>query len=384
MARHKTDKNRTKSEYENLAYTLAAESFSFGLDGEMMSYIVGQWDKITRGNNHNPNSKPTEVCDLTYEDLHGTALEGIIVSDYRAQTGAMPTKLQYARHYRQLFLDRNYLGKLSSLAAKLVSVCEWSTYRQIYRFDHDIVDALCQSDISTLPIDALRQLPYPSLALQGHNLFNTSNSANGIENFCDMILVTVAKDALFVTMVVDNDTGNYLISFSFQIPENASNAQDILDATDNGIALSNETPLEPSEKDAHKRLLKLLLSLLGYIASAPDDIIVQQPNQKKIATAPTPKTPGVADHDTISIVGETVVRQFVKSRDAYERQHENETEQHHKTPTPHMRRAHWHHFWTGPLDGKRELICHWIPPTFVNAKLATGEMRTTINVVSGT
>lgn len=36
---------------------------------------------------------------------------------------------------------------------------------------------------------------------------------------------------------------------------------------------------------------------------------------------------------------------------------------------PHVRRAHWHHFWTGPRDGERELVCHWIPPTLVKGRL---------------
>ena len=29
---------------------------------------------------------------------------------------------------------------------------------------------------------------------------------------------------------------------------------------------------------------------------------------------------------------------------------------------PHMRRAHWHSFWTGPRDGERHLIVKWLPP----------------------
>lgn len=36
---------------------------------------------------------------------------------------------------------------------------------------------------------------------------------------------------------------------------------------------------------------------------------------------------------------------------------------------PHIRRAHWHHFWRGPRHGQRELVCHWIPPTLVKGKL---------------
>jgi hypothetical protein len=36
----------------------------------------------------------------------------------------------------------------------------------------------------------------------------------------------------------------------------------------------------------------------------------------------------------------------------------------HASPRPHYRRAHWHHFWTGPrnVPGERKLILKWLPP----------------------
>lgn len=34
---------------------------------------------------------------------------------------------------------------------------------------------------------------------------------------------------------------------------------------------------------------------------------------------------------------------------------------------PHIRRAHWHHFWSGPRDRERKLILRWLPPIPVNA-----------------
>lgn len=34
---------------------------------------------------------------------------------------------------------------------------------------------------------------------------------------------------------------------------------------------------------------------------------------------------------------------------------------------PHVRRAHWHGYWTGPRMGERDFILKWIPPTLVGA-----------------
>jgi len=36
------------------------------------------------------------------------------------------------------------------------------------------------------------------------------------------------------------------------------------------------------------------------------------------------------------------------------------------SPRPHIRRAHWHHFWTGPRSGERKLELRWIHPIQVN------------------
>ena len=44
---------------------------------------------------------------------------------------------------------------------------------------------------------------------------------------------------------------------------------------------------------------------------------------------------------------------------------------------PHVRRAHWHHFWRGPLDGERELVLRWLSPIPVN--LDKGETLPTVH-----
>lgn len=49
-------------------------------------------------------------------------------------------------------------------------------------------------------------------------------------------------------------------------------------------------------------------------------------------------------------------------------------------PRPHIRRAHWHSFWTGPLDGERKLVVKWVPPTMVAAK-SPDDLIPTIHMV---
>ncbi|MCD8491987.1 MAG: hypothetical protein LRY51_08830, partial [Geovibrio sp.] len=39
-----------------------------------------------------------------------------------------------------------------------------------------------------------------------------------------------------------------------------------------------------------------------------------------------------------------------------------------KVKRPHLRRAHWHGYWTGPRDGEQSFILKWLPPVFVDSE----------------
>ena len=50
--------------------------------------------------------------------------------------------------------------------------------------------------------------------------------------------------------------------------------------------------------------------------------------------------------------------------------------------SPHSRRGHWHHFWTGAKNSDdRKLILKWIAPTFINKNLSTDSVQ--LNIVEG-
>lgn len=55
-----------------------------------------------------------------------------------------------------------------------------------------------------------------------------------------------------------------------------------------------------------------------------------------------------------------------ESRKVYSKD-KGETFSTHASSRPLIRRAHWHHFWTGPRDGERKLILQWLPPIPVGA-----------------
>lgn len=50
-------------------------------------------------------------------------------------------------------------------------------------------------------------------------------------------------------------------------------------------------------------------------------------------------------------------------------------------PRPHIRRAHWHGYWTGPRGDPTGLVIHWIPPTPVGFELSDGRAAATLQRV---
>ncbi len=65
----------------------------------------------------------------------------------------------------------------------------------------------------------------------------------------------------------------------------------------------------------------------------------------------------------------------------YRQQHETGQTVDHKGPRPHVRRAHWHSFWTGSKSDpeQRRIIVKWMPPIPVN--IDDSELPTTIRPV---
>jgi hypothetical protein len=56
----------------------------------------------------------------------------------------------------------------------------------------------------------------------------------------------------------------------------------------------------------------------------------------------------------------------------------------HAGPRPHVRRAHWHSYWTGPQDKpeRRKIVLKWLSPILVNVEDA-GDLVPTLHITAG-
>lgn len=78
------------------------------------------------------------------------------------------------------------------------------------------------------------------------------------------------------------------------------------------------------------------------------------------------------DRPKIWCVGETIGKTI---RDAMTKHREHD--EHRMGPRPHVRRAHWHSFWTGPKSepAARKLVLKWLPPMPIAMEEDTPEAR---------
>ncbi len=113
--------------------------------------------------------------------------------------------------------------------------------------------------------------------------------------------------------------------------------------------------------NASKDMIKKALELTLYICAQNADITAS-PKQATYR----PKKGKIVDRYAEVRTWDVGVRIGAKVRLARS-QHTSQKQSHvsHASPRTHMRRGHWHHYWTGPKDGERKLILKWTAPMLI-------------------
>lgn len=106
--------------------------------------------------------------------------------------------------------------------------------------------------------------------------------------------------------------------------------------------------------------LRQLLSILMYIVSKEADVRTVYVPQKN-----RPKRSKQTDC-TVHEVGFRIAPALAEVRRRYE-SHALESKRSGRHMPVHVRRAHWHGYWTGPKDNPTGLEIKWIAPIIVNA-----------------
>jgi hypothetical protein len=270
-------------------------------------------------------------------------------------------------------------GAQTDLTAALI----WIRGKMIYRYDDTLADALAAQPLDgKIPPEALHYLPYPCVYIERKKTIEDCETI-GFFAWLDY------SDAKILRLQFLEPNGEVL---PIPIPITGGTIDDsILEF----IKLSGERhgikgrPMFDAGSLLDSPLPKLIsecVNLLLYLCSEKPDI----PDETELRTKRSRDSYGNPKRAVQWDVGTRIGAALRKAteRDVAEDVDDganeatgSDTKKPHASPRPHMRRAHWHSFWTGKRNSaERKLVLRWLPPITVN--IDGIELPTVINPVT--
>lgn len=249
-----------------------------------------------------------------------------------------------------------------ALAAELFSSYlmpnKWAANKQVYKFDSELELALADSEEIKLPVRILDRLPYQTFYLEF--------AEDGIfrKNFHGAFINIVRKENgyLFYTERVKED-GRVMFGKAALVPND----------NEDGIFIFDKNDFSCDESDRNVDWTEFcfyMLNALLYLCA--DNAEIQESSVTKNTYHPSGRIKNrfseIRQWECGYRYGSEIRSQKKqkKSSDNCKGQTSELNICVKRSLPAHTRRAHWHHYWTGPRNGERKLILHWIPPVYVS------------------
>lgn len=238
-------------------------------------------------------------------------------------------------------------------------VALWSRWRQcrhVYRFDKGLSEALSETKSpEDMPTDALRRLPYPVSFVEARLPYGTVG--------CDTLwmrgfFVWAEDDAVVIVSVFDDRLASLSI---FTDGKTLGEAVDKVVWADR-MAWRNYGGLK-SEEEQRESVRSTFMPIIAHLL-----YIVSENSEQEVVYRPSGRAnPRKASPSTIHEVGTRIGRRLGQARVRYVGVGSDGSSG--SSVRPHVRSAHWHHYWTGSMSEpeSRRLVVRWLEPIFVNA-----------------
>lgn len=239
---------------------------------------------------------------------------------------------------------------------------KWAQNKQVYKFDSELELSLADSEDIKIPVRVLDRLPYQTFYIEFaedgifrsnfHGAFiNIVPERNGylvyIERVREDLMVMFGTLSLVPN---DEDNGTFIFLRENVTPEK------VLDRNKDWPEFSF-----------------FMLNALLYLCADNAEIRESPVTKSTYHPGKTVKNKfsEVRQWDCGCRFGTEIRRRKLSDSPKQEENSQKETTNNtviRRTPAAHTRRAHWHHYWTGPMNGERTLILHWIAPTYVSGQ----------------
>lgn len=252
-------------------------------------------------------------------------------------------------------------------AASMTAVAAWRQTQGVYRFDPDVLDELWRTPASgDLPADVLERLPEWCVYIE-----TPARAAfyQRLAGFYASLDFDTTNGRRSLRLVLDTDAG--LLPVPVILRGSLGEAVAMLNAE--AAAAVAEGAITPDVAEVGSDLLAAiepLVSLVLYLCSEAAELVdrkgrLSQPRGFR-DPARTPNAP------TVWVTASRLGARLRSARASSQRDEAGS----HSRPRPHVRRAHWHHFWTGSKAGNRNLVLRWVHPVLVAGDAIVPTVRT--------
>ncbi len=269
----------------------------------------------------------------------------------------LPMAAWYSIVSAELQVDRIALPMIPDVA-RLAALGAWRYTQGIYKLDTELFSAVSVTVPSgSLPTDVLYHLPEWSLYIDTPGLKWMESEMYGFFAHLEHDVNTgrgelrLLIDCAAKLMSISLHLGNWTITEAID--------RFMAEAKKQAVAAGVDFDPAPVLIEAMSKDIYPLISLLLYVCSKG----VDYPDNNRPQKAKPKRTKRgwklfPADKPRIWLLGEKIGNNI---RNA------GLTENTGSKKSAHIRRAHWHGYWTGPRDTNQEFELKWIPPTVVAA-----------------
>ena len=219
----------------------------------------------------------------------------------------------------------------------------WSENRNIYRFDSGLLQEIKKMEDADIPAEALAP-PFPCVYVDLHGQLKEYDGAFVIFREWSRNRNKRQKH-IALCFVKGRERKRTFITLSAWIKERDGINQIVHELVNEAL------PYEDA---------MLILRIILYLSSSKPDIEKRQFCEGSKRSKKASQQDPVIEWDVGLRYTVEKRRDHVQSRNLQN----NDVEKGHKRPRPHIRKAHWHLYWTG--EGKQTPRVRWVQPMFIN------------------
>jgi hypothetical protein len=233
---------------------------------------------------------------------------------------------------------------------QLVIASNWSYGKTTFNIDNTIAESIVDDLLKDIPTSILKHVPA--------NCFYIDYKIGQYAGAFFSILISDTKIEILVCLpVLDSED---LVFAYFNVKQSSSQSEELAHT------------VSEHDRDISKYFNLVLLlccknmEIVGHSSVRPGPSLHRKTNAPMMTTTERSFDIGF--------------RQGAALRAAEQSARDSASEVTGRTVAPHVRRAHWHHFWVGSRDAAdRNLVLHWIAPTFVGVKDECVETRRAVS-----